>query len=140
MSRAPKKTQPETTRTAILAEREVLHHRLAALERAAALRIREGSDGDNTPSSDALDGVQAMLEKEEELAVRQSLLQRLEELTQAEERIRRGHYGICESCRQAIPPARLRSLPGASLCVHCAQEEERRAVAHPLRRPSRRPA
>jgi len=140
MDRTSRKRHPQITRTAILAEREAVLNRLAALERAGTLWRQGGSGGDNTPTSDHLDTVQAVLETEEELAVRQSLLTRLKELAQAEERIRRGHYGVCESCREAIPPARLRSLPGTSRCVRCAQEEERRATAHAERGPNRRPA
>lgn len=35
-------------------------------------------------------------------------------------RIEAGEYGICGSCEERIPEARLRALPWTRLCVHCA--------------------
>ena len=39
------------------------------------------------------------------------------------ERIEKGEYGICESCGDPIPLARLEVLPYATLCVACAAKE-----------------
>jgi DnaK suppressor protein len=41
------------------------------------------------------------------------------------ERIREGHYGICEGCGCTIPIARLNALPYATLCIKCQRESER---------------
>lgn len=35
-------------------------------------------------------------------------------------RIREGRYGICETCGDPIPRARLEAIPWASLCRDCA--------------------
>ncbi len=35
-----------------------------------------------------------------------------------------GNYGVCESCQEPIPAARLEFLPFASLCVECQQKKE----------------
>jgi DnaK suppressor protein len=40
------------------------------------------------------------------------------------QRIERGKYGICEDCGKRIPPARLRAMPFAYLCVECKQRDE----------------
>ena len=40
-------------------------------------------------------------------------------------RIDSGKYGICEDCGKRIPPARLRAMPFAYLCVECKQRDER---------------
>jgi len=40
------------------------------------------------------------------------------------ERIEAGTYGICASCGQQIPPARLEANPWASLCIDCKREAE----------------
>ena len=45
-------------------------------------------------------------------------------IDQAIQRIDDQTYGLCESCGQPIPQARLRALPFASLCVRCKREEE----------------
>ncbi len=44
----------------------------------------------------------------------------LTEIEAAISRIRKGEYGICESCQRAISDARLRALPWARLCIFCA--------------------
>ena len=127
-----KKVQ-ESPADPILAELEAVRARLAALDRTRELRARTEDLGDNTPASDALDAVQIALDKEEEFSKRESLLQRLRELTQAEERIRQGTYGLCEECGDPIPPARLRALPRTRLCVPCAETAERREAVGRVR-------
>jgi DnaK suppressor protein len=112
----------------LLAERKSLRARLAALERSSPRRNGEGNTGDNTPSADSLDTVQEQMGREEELGKRESLVQRLEMLARAEEKVREGTYGLCEGCGKPIPPARLRALPEAILCVTCAEAEEERRL------------
>jgi acetoin utilization protein AcuB len=46
---------------------------------------------------------------------------RLEALDHALDQAEQGRLGVCEHCGGAIPPARLRVLPGATLCVACAR-------------------
>jgi CBS domain-containing protein/RNA polymerase-binding transcription factor DksA len=46
---------------------------------------------------------------------------RLAALDHALDRAARGQLGTCERCGGRIPAARLRALPGASLCVACAR-------------------
>jgi DnaK suppressor protein len=45
------------------------------------------------------------------------------------ERIREGHYGICETCECQIPMARLQALPYATLCINCQREAEKNGLA-----------
>jgi RNA polymerase-binding protein DksA len=50
-------------------------------------------------------------------------------LTQIEsslERIEEGTYGQCEECGVKIPKSRLNAIPYATLCVRCAEQQERR--------------
>ena len=112
----------------VLAEREALQARLAALERASVLREPGQVIGDNTPTSDALDSVQEAMAKEEQLLVRQALMVRLKLLARAEEKIREGTYGLCEACGHPIRATRLRAVPEATLCVPCAERQERRIL------------
>jgi DnaK suppressor protein len=49
-------------------------------------------------------------------------------LTQIEtslERIEEGTYGQCEECGAKIPKSRLNAIPYATLCVRCAELQER---------------
>ena len=129
MSRAGRNHGIQRTHAAlILAELESVRARLAVLERGSTRREQPQLTGDNTPSSDTLDTIQEGLAKEEELAVREALVERLKVLARAEEKIREGTYGACEACGMPIPPARLRALPEAILCLSCAEAEETRAV------------
>ena len=41
-------------------------------------------------------------------------------LEHALDRLESGEYGVCESCGQDIPTARLDVLPYATFCVSCA--------------------
>ena len=58
------------------------------------------------------------------------LLQRdeatLAEIDEALERVRVGTFGLCESCEEGIPKARLNAVPHARFCVECQRKNERR--------------
>jgi DnaK suppressor protein len=41
------------------------------------------------------------------------------------ERIEEGTYGQCEECGVKIPKTRLNAIPYATLCVRCAEQQER---------------
>jgi DnaK suppressor protein len=46
----------------------------------------------------------------------------LQEIEGALKRIKTGEYGVCASCEQPIPDARLKALPWARVCVSCAEK------------------
>ncbi|HTO07339.1 MAG TPA: CBS domain-containing protein [Myxococcota bacterium] len=54
---------------------------------------------------------------------------RLEALDHALARATQGRFGVCEDCGAEIPAARLRAMPGATLCVRCAAGRSARAEA-----------
>ena len=54
------------------------------------------------------------------------LVRRLQRLRAALERFERGTYGTCLECGLAIPPARLRVVPEAVMCVPCQERRESR--------------
>jgi len=102
--------------------------RLWAMERQNPLRGRAEA-GDNTPWADSLEELQDDMAKNEYMAAREVLVERLKALSRAEEKVREGTYGICDRCGGAIPEARLRAIPGAAHCVRCAERLERDTVA-----------
>jgi DnaK suppressor protein len=63
------------------------------------------------------------------LALREKVEQRIEQLKEALERLDEGDYGICESCEQPIDPERLEVLPRTTLCIKCARESEQKDTA-----------
>jgi DnaK suppressor protein len=58
------------------------------------------------------------------------LLQRdeatLAEIDEALDRVKAGTFGLCESCEEPIPRARLNAVPHARFCVECQRKNERR--------------
>jgi len=58
------------------------------------------------------------------------LLQRdeatLAEIDEALDRVEAGTFGLCESCEEPIPRARLNAVPHARFCVDCQRKNERR--------------
>lgn len=52
---------------------------------------------------------------------------RLAAIDAALERASQGRLGVCERCQGRIPPARLRAIPEATLCVRCARLEDEEA-------------
>jgi DnaK suppressor protein len=66
------------------------------------------------------------LEREQEITLANGLLERINQVERAIDRVGEGNYGWCERCGNAIPVERLAAFPSATLCVHCKQLEERR--------------
>ena len=58
------------------------------------------------------------------LALREEVKRKVEQLEEALERAKEGSYGVCESCGQPIDPERLEVLPSTTLCISCAREIE----------------
>lgn len=103
------------------------------MERTNPLRDR-AHGGDNTPWADSLEELQNDMAKNEYLAGREVLVARLKTLSRAEEKVREGTYGVCDSCGKPIPGGRLQAVPGAAHCVRCAEglERDNAAVRQPL--------
>lgn len=71
---------------------------------------------DISNESDEREKVASLITRESEV---------LKELDAALERINDATYGKCDICGGDIPPARLRALPFATLCVKCQTEAEK---------------
>jgi RNA polymerase-binding protein DksA len=65
-------------------------------------------------------------EREQELTLANTMLERVTQVERALERLDEGSYGWCERCGNPIPVERLAAFPSATLCVSCKQLEERR--------------
>jgi DnaK suppressor protein len=66
------------------------------------------------------DSGQVTAERGEVEALAGSLLETLAEVEHALGKLESGDYGVCESCGQPIPEARLEAKPAARLCIACA--------------------
>lgn len=110
---------------AITTLRQILVKRRDALRKALAgdlsllKELREQTSGDVVDW--ALDAAQDEISSQ--LAEVES--RELANIENALERMREGKYGLCESCEQNIPLARLQALPYATLCIQCQRESEK---------------
>jgi RNA polymerase-binding protein DksA len=82
-----------------------------------------GTDG---AGDDQADAGSKTFEREQELSIAANRFDLLNQIHRAIERVDAGTYGLCESCGLAIPKARLKAFPMATLDVACKQREERR--------------
>jgi RNA polymerase-binding protein DksA len=84
---------------------------------------RSSTDG---AGDDQADAGSKTFEREQEQSIAANRRDLITQIQHAVERIDSGTYGFCESCGKAIPKARLKAFPAATLDVACKQREERR--------------
>jgi RNA polymerase-binding transcription factor DksA len=99
--------------------------RLRQLEGSVEVDETPGVPGDNSPFADEVDEIQANERREIGFATRELLVDRVNRLVAALERLNDGEYGQCVECGEAIAPARLRVMPEVSTCVRCQDRLER---------------
>ena len=79
------------------------------------------SSAERSPDPGNAEAGSMKFEYEKELSMQQNSIDLLRKVEHALDRVEKGAYGVCESCGQSIPVARLEALPYASLCVDCAR-------------------
>ncbi|HBO43711.1 MAG TPA: molecular chaperone DnaK [Planctomycetaceae bacterium] len=110
---------------AILNLREVLIKRRDALRRVLAGDLSSLKELRGQASGDVVDAALDSVHDEISSQLAQVESQELARTENALERMRDGHYGICEGCNTNIPMARLNALPYATYCIKCQREVER---------------
>jgi DnaK suppressor protein len=102
--------------------------------RSAMSRLRQMGGADSldelrpvgeTGFADEVDIIQANEWREIGYATRELLVDRVNKLSSALERLEGGEYGTCAECGEAIAPARLRVMPEVETCVRCQDRIER---------------
>lgn len=98
------------------------------LEQMIADHVRELEDARQTetsaersPDPGSAEAGSMNFEFEKELSLGQNTVDLLRKVERALGRVEEGTYGICESCGNQIPVARLEVLPYATECVSCAR-------------------
>ena len=66
-------------------------------------------------------GGATIYEWEFQLALRESLRQKVQSIEVALRKLEDGAYGVCERCHGSISPERLAVLPHTTLCIDCAR-------------------
>lgn len=106
-------------------QRKRLEELRATLDREVFGEDQEGSTGELTTvdqhPADTADFLEA---RERTVAVEGMLDRRRRQIEIALDKLRRGGYGICERCGQAINPERLRARPDAIYCIDCQRRLE----------------
>jgi DnaK suppressor protein len=99
--------------------------RLRQMGGAVAVEELPGAIGDNSPFADEVDVIQANASREIGFATRELLVDRVNRLSAALDRLAEGDYGTCVECDEPISPARLRAMPEVQTCVRCQDRIER---------------
>lgn len=99
--------------------------RLRQMGGAIVVEELPGAIGDNSPFADEVDEIQANESREIGFATRELLVERVNRLSAALDRLNEGDYGTCVECDEAISPARLRAMPEVQTCVRCQDRIER---------------
>jgi RNA polymerase-binding transcription factor DksA len=93
------------------------------LEKERARLVGELSEiGPVEYDSNFADTSQVTAERGEAEALATELKDTLGEVDEALERLEAGTYGLCTSCGELIPEARLQAMPAASRCITCASK------------------
>src|SRR6476660_4065780 len=88
---------------------------VAAIEETRVARRLTFADDEHDP-----DGSTASLDQARDVALLEQTEHTLSELAEARVRLASGAYGVCESCGQQIPTARMLARPETRSCVVCA--------------------
>ena len=116
-----------------------IRKRLEQELRIASARLRQMGGADSldelrpvgdTAFADEVDGIQEMEWREIGYATRELLVDRVNRLSGALDRLEDGEYGTCAECGEAIAPARLRVMPEVETCVRCQDRLERYGRAY----------
>ena len=117
-------------------DRDDIRTRLGRKLTAALSRLRQhggavavdelpGVIGDNSPFADEVDEMQANETREIGLATREMLVEGVNRLWAALDRLNDGEYGVCVECAEPISPVRLHAVPEVQTCVRCQDGIER---------------
>jgi DnaK suppressor protein len=116
--------ETEKIRAALAARRGELRDEYeATLSEIAELQRDRLTD---SAGDDQADTGTKTFEREQEISLANSILDRINQVERALDRLDDGSYGWCERCGNPIPVERLAAFPSATLCVTCKQLEERR--------------
>jgi len=120
-----KKEELEGFRKDLLALRERLVGNMRYLSEAARSQSEEnGATRGGAPIHPAESGSDSY-EQEFTMSLMENENRSLEMVEHALKRIDDGSYGTCEACGERIPKARLKAIPFTSLCVKCAEADEK---------------
>ncbi|MFM8973491.1 MAG: TraR/DksA family transcriptional regulator, partial [Actinomycetota bacterium] len=111
----------------LLGEEEARHVRRDEELRAEAEQLaNEREQGDTQFDEESGEGDTVNVERERDLALSAAQRQIVEAIGEARARVAAGTYGLCTTCGDRIPVARLEVIPWTDQCVTCRARGERR--------------
>lgn len=110
---------------AIMSMRQILIKRRDALRKALAGDLSMLKELNSQTAGDVVDAALDSVQDEISSQLAEVESRELASIENALELMRKGLYGVCESCGDKIPMARLNALPYATLCIECQRELER---------------
>jgi DnaK suppressor protein len=109
----------EHQRVLLTAERNNYTRQAEELRAQAEALALEHEPGDVQFDEEGGEGGTANVDRELDLHLSAQAQAAIEEIDAALAKIAEGTYGVCESCGNPVPKARLEALPHARLCVSC---------------------
>ena len=119
------KRQLAALKKRLLQEMEVLEKQIKDLEEQSLQTSQSDISGDASFDEEYADSGTLTFERERDLSLSNNIRDLIAKINIALEKIEAGTYGICDSCKNPIPEARLLALPYANLCIECKQKEEK---------------
>jgi RNA polymerase-binding transcription factor len=102
---------------------EIRNNLLGDVEKTFKIGQKEAPE----PLADITDGAAQAYTNELMTSLGEQDWQKLKQVDEALEKIKRGDYGVCDTCSQPIPEARLDVMPFAKFCVECMSKHESQA-------------
>lgn len=102
-------------------ERDRLTKLIEEATEALELARQAEASAERSPDPGNAEAGSMKFEYEKELSMQQNAIDLLHKVEHALSRVESGTYGLCESCGNSIPAARLDALPYAVFCVDCAR-------------------
>ncbi len=121
MARKLAATTVKKFKAQLVSERDRLERVIADHERELEEARMTETSAERSPDPGSAEAGSMNFEYEKELSLGQNTVDLLRKVERALARIGDGTYGVCESCGQPIPVARLEVLPYATECVTCAR-------------------
>jgi RNA polymerase-binding transcription factor DksA len=106
-------------------ERAGFERQLRELESDSFNESQSEISGDAGLNEDFADAGTATFDRERDLSIRNNVLDLIDTVTRALQRIDDGTYGTCERCGKPIDAARIKAFPRVLLCLDCKRREER---------------
>ncbi|MGZ8572069.1 MAG: TraR/DksA family transcriptional regulator [Actinomycetota bacterium] len=120
------KKEIDELRTRLLEQQVELQDQLTTIEDTSFAATQSELSGDVGLDDESADAGTATFEREKDLSIEQNVLDLMQKIERALERMDAGTYGICARCGKPIEKARIRALPYVDLCIKDAQAESRR--------------